>query len=86
MKFGGVENGIALFTVLQMIFVAGTFAACICFLINNGIQKIILYGVFFFYAFYIINGFYAVKLYKDVPFSGITLLFMIMLAKELRGD
>ena len=86
MKFGGVENGIALFTVLQMIFVAGTFAACICFLINNGIQKIILYGVFFFYAFYIINGFYAVTLYKDVPFSGITLLFMIMLTKELRGD
>ena len=50
MKFGGVENGIALFTVLQMIFVAGTFAACICFLINNGIQKIILYGVFFFFV------------------------------------
>ena len=86
MKYGGVESGLALFTIVQVLFTAGAFAACICFLRNSGIPGIILVCVFLFYAFYMINGFYSVTLYKDVPFSGITVLFMIMLIRELRGD
>ena len=84
--FGGLEAGVAVYSILQMAVMAILFALCICFLAENGASIGIQICAFLFYALYPINGFYSVTMYKDVPFAGAVLLIMILLIRELREE
>ncbi len=86
MKIGGIEAGVAVYSILQMIISALVFAFCIDFLIKNHVHRLAVIGVFLFYALYTVNGFYSVTMFKDIPFSCVTLLLSILLIRELRGD
>ena len=83
---GSVRNGVAVYTLLQMIITATAFAYSIVFLSKQNVPRPILFGVLLFFALYTVNGFFSVTMYKDVPFAVITLLLSILLIKELRSN
>ena len=80
---GNIQNGVILYTVLQMIFTAAIFSYCIVFMASKHVPKKALFCILLFYSCYTINGFFSVTMYKDVPFAGIVLLFSIFLVNEL---
>ncbi len=84
--FGSVKIGVILFIILQTIITAFIFSYCIVYMLDRNTPPLLLLFAFLFYALFTINGFYTVTMYKDVPFSGITLLLMITLIKELNGN
>ncbi len=84
--FGGVEAGVAVYSILQMAIMAILFAFCILFLAEKGANASVEFCVLLFYALYPINSFYSVTMYKDVPFAGATLLLTILLIRELNEE
>ena len=84
--FGSYQLGIGILTLMQMLSVSLAFTGCLAYLRKRGINRIVLTVLFLYYAVIPVNGFYAVTLYKDVPFAIAALLLVILLTKELNGE
>lgn len=83
--FHDLNIGVALYTVFQMIAMSLIFSTVINYLkkkeINSGIRMIVL----LYYMFYPINALFSVTMWKDILFSGLLSIF-IMLSAELVVD
>ena len=83
--FGSVSLGVGIYTALQAVFMACVFALCMIRLRKYGAGKKMMIPVFLFYAAFTVNGFFAVTMWKDVLFGGLTLLLIILLLEMFCG-
>lgn len=81
-KFLGFSetNAFGFVSAVQMILMAGIFAAVIYFLYKKCVRKEILILVWAFYALTPFHGIYSVTLWKDIWFAGIVTAFLLVLA------
>lgn len=75
--FGDANAAVALFHSAQILFMAACFAAVVVTLYQVGLPMPVLLGVYAVYAFMPYNIVYSVTLWKDVPFSGAAVLFLV---------
>jgi hypothetical protein len=79
--FHDLNIGVALYTVFQMIAMSLIFSTVINYLkkkeINSGIRMIVL----LYYMFYPINALFSVTMWKDILFSGLLSIFIILSAE-----
>lgn len=81
---GSLEQGIGVYTALQMSLLALCFALCVYLLGEMGVNKYIRGGVFAFFALFSVNAFYSVTLWKDVLHGAAALLLMLLLVLEVK--
>lgn len=81
---GSAEGGVAVYTAVQMLVLAFSFALCVHLLGRMGVNKYIRGGVFAFFALFTVNAFYSVTLWKDVLHGAATLLLMLLLVAEVK--
>ena len=79
MLTGDFAAGIALFTVVQIVFMAGCFSYVIMTLYQKGIPGWIVTVVWVLYALMPYHISYSVTIWKDIPFSGASLLLITSL-------
>lgn len=75
--FGDMNAAVALFHSAQILFMAACFGAVVATLYQTGVPKAVLLGVYALYAFMPYNIVLSVTLWKDVPFSGAAVLFLV---------
>lgn len=86
LKMGSIERGIALFVILQMLFLSLVFAAGVCYLLHIGVSRNRVIFVQILVMLLPIYPMYAICVLKDVPFSAFTFLFFLMLFEIARTD
>ena len=74
----------AVYTAVQMLLLAFSFALCVRLLGRMGVNKYIRGGVYAFFALFTVNAFYSVTLWKDVLHGAATLLLMLLLVLEVK--
>lgn len=74
-----VNGGIAFYTVIQMLLVAGTDACCLSLLRSRGIPGWMRVCFFLFWGLIPYNAIFAVTMWKDVLFSACMLLYALLL-------
>lgn len=69
--FGAKDTnaGVAIFSVLQMLFVAGVFSFCLWYLEKRMLPTWAVTAVWFFYAMFPPFAIYGIGIFKDVPFA-----------------
>jgi len=85
-KFHDKTIAISLYTAFQMIFMSLCCGAVVketLRLMNRKSYRIVA-AFIFFYAFMPFNGVYAVTIWKDVPFAGVSMLLCVVIAELLR--
>lgn len=82
---GKTHIGVALYTIFQMIFASLTFSYVVYTLYNNKINKYIVVLVWMFFFLLPYNGIYSVTMWKDIPFSYITLILTTFLLDHYRN-
>lgn len=83
LRLGGeLETGVALYSVVQMLLLAGSFALCLVFLGRMGVSRGGVLVSFAFFALYPVNGYYSVTMWKDVLHGGASLVLMLLLCAE----
>lgn len=80
---GDPITGLGLFTVFQMLVMAGVFAFLMDTFVRLRIRPAICLVSLAFYALLPCNAIYMVTMWKDILFSGMTLLFTILLFRFL---
>ncbi len=80
--FHNINTGIALYTLASMLLMAIIDACVLKYLKNNGTSKIVRVIILLYYMFYPVNAMYSITMWKDVLFSGVIPLLIIMY-KEL---
>ncbi len=75
--FGDMNAAVALFHSAQILFMAACFGAVVVTLYQMGVPNAVLLGVYAVYAFMPYNIVLSVTLWKDVPFSGAAVLFLV---------
>lgn len=78
---GGFEIGIAIYTFVQMMFLASCFSYCSNFLYKIKINKKILFIILVFFTFSPINMVYSVSSLHDTWFAGLFLLFLVYISE-----
>lgn len=73
-----INVGIAFYTMGSMIIMAMLDATVIIYLIKKKTPNIVTIVLLLFYMFYPINGMYSITMWKDVIFSGIIPIFIIL--------
>lgn len=84
--FGGLEAGIAVFSILQMVILALTLSYCLEWMKEKGIQSIVRVGALLFFAFSPLIGMYSVTMWKDILFSCWVLLLAMVLYDIVSDD
>lgn len=91
--FGGLEEGIAVFSIVQMAAFALTLSFCLEWMRRKAVRKVIRIGSFLFFAFSPLTALYSFTMWKDILFSCWILLLGILLfdmadreAQPGRGD
>lgn len=83
---GNASFGLALYTIVQMLFMAWVVSYVIRTLQLAHIKSSICIAVICFYAFIPYHGIYAVTMWKDIPFAGCMTLFAASLLRfQLRN-
>lgn len=82
---GSVEKGVAVYSLIQMLLLAFSFALCIYFLGSMGANKYIQIGAFCFFALFSVHGFYSVTMWKDVFYGAVCLAFMMLLIAQAKN-
>lgn len=80
---GQVSFGLALYTIVQMLFMAGVVAYVVRTLQLAHLKTSICTVVICFYAFIPYHGIYAVTMWKDIPFAGCMTLFAASMLRFL---
>lgn len=85
---GSTETGVGIYTAVQMLIMALSFALCVHLLGKMGVNKTIRCAALAFYSLFTVNAFYSVTVWKDVLHGTISLLLMMLLVleSENRGD
>ncbi|MCR5510894.1 MAG: DUF6020 family protein [Lachnospiraceae bacterium] len=83
---GGINAGMALYAVLQMLFmgITGGWALAEARRLGTSRPVLILYGAFL--ALFPVNGILAVSTTKDVIFSGLMLIELLLVRRILKGE
>ncbi len=83
---GGIRAGMALYAALQMTFMAGVMGWAIAEAHRLGAPRwlLVIYGVFC--AVFPVNQILAISTTKDVVFSGLVLIFVLLLRRCLKGE
>ncbi len=83
---GGINAGMALYAVLQMLFmgITGGWALAEARRLGTSKPVLILYGTFL--ALFPVNGILAVSTTKDVIFSGLMLIELLLVRRILKGE
>ena len=83
---GGINAGMALYAVLQMLFmgITGGWALAEARRLGTSKPVLILYGAFL--ALFPVNGILAVSTTKDVIFSGLMLIELLLVRRILKGE
>lgn len=80
-----VALGCAIYTIIQMIFLALVFAYCACWLRSKGISRTICLGVLLVYAFMACYPQHAISMWKDPAFSAGLLLYSLKLVDLIQS-
>lgn len=83
--FGGINDAIAFFHVMQIIFMAGCFSLVSLTLYEMNISAYIIAITHGFYLFMPFHIMYSFTMWKDVMFGGFILLFLISLYRVLKN-
>ena len=81
--FESLELGVAVYSLTQMIFLAFVFALSVDYIFILSGNVFLCTGILLFYAFFMVNGFFSVTMWKDVPFAAFCLLFTLLLTDEI---
>lgn len=76
---GNVYAGIAFYTVVQMLILAGVETVCMSILAKRRCPKVLLILWFLFWGLIPYNAIYAVTMWKDVLFAAFMLLYVLFL-------
>ncbi len=79
--FNNYNLGVAIFSIMQMLFVSGIFAFSVYYMRKKSLPLVIRILTIIFYAIYPIHGLYSITMWKDIPFAVIMLLFTIIMTK-----
>ncbi len=82
---GDAITGLGLFTLTQMLIMAGIFAYLMDTLVRFKVRTGVCLAVLAFYALLPYNAVYMVTIWKDILFSGMVLLFSTLLFRFLAG-
>lgn len=80
--FKNINLGIALYSITSMIIMAILGSCVLIYLKKKGISKFIRIPILLYYMLYPVNGIYSITMWKDIFFSGIIPIFII-LSREL---
>lgn len=83
---GSAQNGVGIYSAIQMLLLASCFAFCVYFLRRLGANKAIQLSALAFFALYPVNPLFAMAMWKDVPFGAICLVFMLLLIHENKKE
>lgn len=81
---GVPQNGVGIYSAIQMILLALSFSTAVYFMSGMGVKRQILIAVFCFYAFFPINPIFSITMWKDVLFGAICLLLMLLMMHEVK--
>ena len=84
--FGGMQEGIAFFSIIQMLILALVFSACVEWLKKWGVPKAVIWFATAFWALNPIIAVYSFTMWKDVLFGGWILLFVVCLYDIIREN
>ena len=79
--FNSQTVGVAIYSILQMLFMTGVFSYAIYYMGKKNINIFIRIVTFVFFAFNPIMPIYAITMWKDIPFALMMLLFIICLSE-----
>lgn len=79
--FGNNTIGIAIYSIMQMIFTALVFSYVINYMSKKNVNKYIRIGVLAFFALYTPFATYSISMWKDVPFALFMLLYVMQLTE-----
>ncbi len=82
--WGDLNAAVALFHVVQILFMAGCLSCVITTMYQMGVSRLVIAAVFAVYAFFPHNIVYSVTLWKDIPFAGAAVLLITALYRILR--
>lgn len=74
-----LESGIGIYTAVQMLVLALSFALCVYLLYSSGLRLGLCCVVYCFFALFSVNAFYSVTVWKDVIHGAISLGLMLLL-------
>ncbi len=83
---GDPITGLGLFTIFQMLVMAGIFAFLMDTMIRMQVHRRICLATLAFYALLPYNALYMVTMWKDILFSGMVLLYSTILLRFLTGS
>lgn len=83
---GNPQNGVMLYSILQLLLSAAAFSFCICFIDSVFQQKAASAAVFLWFAFYPVYPIYGMTVWKDIPFALCLLIIVINICCILRTD
>lgn len=75
---GNINTGIECYSICSMVIMAMLNAIVILYLIKKKVPNIVTIILLLFYMFYPINGMYSMTMWKDVIFSGVVPIFIIL--------
>ena len=75
------QTGVAIYSTIQMLLLSVSFALSLVFLRKKGVGRGIRIAALMFYALFPVNPFFAMTMWKDVPFGAICLLLMLLLLR-----
>jgi hypothetical protein len=85
MSLGGdVNAGVAVFSLVQMLFLSAVFAYAIYKMRRWDFDRRLVLAAGLFFALFPINAIYSVTMWKNIPFGGAMLLLVIVLIDLLR--
>ena len=71
--------GVATYTIFQMMLVSITFSYVVYILYKNNVKKILVLAMWLFFFLLPFNAIYSVTMWKDIPFSLITLALTVFM-------
>ena len=76
--FSNYTTAAAVYSIIQMLIMSLIFTLAIKWMIKNNINSIIIILAIIFYALYPVNAIYSFTMWKDIIYSGLLLIFMLM--------
>ena len=82
--FGGMMAGVAIYSILQMVLMAGIFSFSIYYMGKRDISRDLRVLTFIFFAFFPVHAMYSITMWKNILFSGVMVLFTIAIIEIIR--
>lgn len=82
-SIAGLNNAVALFTILQIIFMAGCFSYILYRLYLHNVSKPVLIMIFAYFALFNLIPLYVVSIWKDTIFSTTLFMYIFLLFENI---